>query len=984
MPFRFFYSFENSKMNRFGFFTTWLLLWLSISPRHYLAGQTATVYLDEAYDHLEQGDWAPSLAAAQTAATMFKDSINYPGWLQAQLILSNAIFEQTRDPFKALEVTKSTLNDPWLKLQKEDDFYRYCKVLLFNTWLSKQVGDFAHVKENMEEAYALFKKNLPTKGYKIADFIFADLGNAYVRLKEYQGARQIFEENIQYSQSYPVCAKYNDYGSLYFSLGPTALPTALGIFQQGLEFNKKQPAGSKLPDAEVKLLYLNKAECLAQMGRFDEALDVNREASDLQLSVDDERYQRCMYGLFENYGIIYAGMGKSGRRGKFAESAQWYKKAITLTSNPKNRAPGREIAGFQIALGEVLLDWGKPREALTAFHEAIRTLMPGVSNNSGLNPSVQLLFPEAMLIRALHGKARAFNTLNQLDKALDCYELIPIVEAKLRATHSYESSSLLALKESRQRFQEAVDIAWKLFESSNGNPQYTARAFRLTELARGMLLLQSLIQARQYLPDTIRSKDYELRVRMAWLEHEIAAEQEKIQAASHNQKADSKARQIKISDLERQLFELKLERQKLLADFPAYNNPDSLFLQVLAAKDVRNLLRPGQAMVAYFLTEMAAYIFSFDARGEIRWRSAALPQLFREQTKDFVGYLWAGKEAGRDKFLHQAWLLDSLLLGPERAHWGTSANSLMVVPDDILMLVPFEVLLSRPVLSNHPWRDQPWLLYGYNIGYAYSATLLKVQKGISEEHAIAAVKPAYTLGGFAPTYSNSSYYKLENTAPMVKNVRSLLGGDAWLGIESSEERFKNTAAHYRILLLAMHGISDNENPELSRLLFGDAGPDSLINNNILYASELQIMRLQADLVVLSACHTGSGKLEQGEGVYSLARAFAAARVPATVMSLWLLHASMAPPLVEAFFKYLHQGKTKDEALKLAKREFLKNDENFEMTHPFYWAGLAASGDMRALELPAKPAFEWQLWGALAAISAFLGYYLWRRKGNRTK
>ena len=89
--------------------------------------------------------------------------------------------------------------------------------------------------------------------------------------------------------------------------------------------------------------------------------------------------------------------------------------------------------------------------------------------------------------------------MGQLEKALQCYELIPVVETKLRATYAYESSSLLALDESRHRFDEAISIAWQLYERSNGDRRYADRAFRLTEQARGMLLLQSLAQALAYI-----------------------------------------------------------------------------------------------------------------------------------------------------------------------------------------------------------------------------------------------------------------------------------------------------------------------------------------------------------------------------------------------------------------------------------------------------------------------------------------------------
>jgi CHAT domain-containing protein len=925
-----------------------------------LGAQDGSGLLNLAYDNYEAGKWAEAQAFAQKAAEKFKLEAHASGWIQAQLIVAYSRYDGEGDIFAAQQVLQGIYQAQWLKLKTEDDHYRYCKALLLDGWLCRSVGDVETSKTRLEAAYAIFKKHLPEKGHKIAGDLFAELGNAYVRLKEYAGARQVFEENIAYSARYPACAKFNDYGSLFFSLGDRYLDTALNIFQRGLDFSKKTP----LPPAEVKLLLLNKAECLAKMGRFSEALKANLAAEKYPLAPSDDRYDRCTYGTFENYGIICATMARAGQTDKFPLAVRWYQKAIEWVEKMES-PPKRELSGFYVALGEVYQSWGKTQEAKSAFQRAITVLLPRSASG---NPPASALYAEAMLIRALQGKAKAFVAEGKWEQALECYELIPIVEAKLRANHSYESSSLHALKESRARFHDAVDIAWKCYEQSNGNPRFAERAFRLAEWSRGMLLLQSLVQAKKFLPDELRQRDYALQTRIAKMEREIAAEQDKEKAAD----------QQFLKEKSEQMLGLKIERQQNLAAYPAYRQPDSLLLQVADVSKALGLLGKSQALVDYFLTEKAAYVFSFEKNAGFRWRRAPLPEQFKPDTERFAQFLWAGEEKGREVFLAHARLLDSLLFEPERKLWGANAaKRVVVVPDDVLALVPFDVLTSGTV-GQKSWGAQQWLLREHSFSYAYSVSLLSEQMAISAEQKKAGRVPKL-YGGFAPSYSDSEGYDFVETYPMVEKVKAILGGgQTWGGKQASEWAFKQEGPLCRILLLAMHGLSDNERPELSRLKFGKdaegAGED-----NELYASELQLMRLRAELVFLSACHSGAGKLEQGEGVYSLARAFAAARAPATVMSLWLLQGSAARPMVESFFGQLKKGLPKDEALKEAKTAFLR--DNGELSHPFYWAGLAAVGDMRPIEFGANTPWSLAVSLAVLAIAAATAFWLKRQRVN---
>lgn len=926
----------------------------------------AELHFQRYSEALEQENDALAAQELDQAIAAFRKADVLGKWLYMEVHKGRMKATAQNRPFEALQYMDDCIaQSMWRAPKNRSEHIEHCYFYLDQFYIAKQYAeDFVRAKLALEKAYDIFHKDLNANENDIAKFMYFQLGNTYIRLREFNSAKRIFDEGHAYSLTHkaPEVAKYSDYGGLYVILED--YPRAKQIFLEGVK-------REGVPEEDMVFNKIALVECLTKMGDFDGAAKINKElealiGKPLKTAGATKKLPEFRYNLQENNGIFFDNKGRPDL------ALIWYRKALKTAQDYPNGTK-RQCAFYQNCIGELLLKTGKAQEALQAFHAALQTIVPKFHGPLAENPKIENLKAENVILLALQGKARAYRSLGTLDKALECYELIPIVEAKIRSTHAYESSSLQALKESRQRFQEAVDIAWALFEQSNGNPKYAERAFRLTELARGMLLLQSLVQARQFLPEAIRNQDYDLRVRMAWLEHEIAAEKDK---ASAGEKSDPD----KIKDWERQLFELKLERQRILADFPSYNDPDSLFLEVLAAQDVHKLLRADQCMANYFLTETAAYIFSFDAKGDFRWRKAMLSQGFREQSRGLASYLWASKLEGQEQFLRHAWVLDSLLLGPERARWGKACQSLVIVPDDVLMLIPFEVLLSSPPHPNGAiWREQPWLLAQYNMGYAFSATLLKAQRNISDENERAVSKPPNVYGGFAPTYSTTGDYKLQKTCSMVKNVQKMLGGHAWCDVDASEERFKHSASEYRTLLLAMHGISNPEHPELSHLLFGDPGPDSLINNNILYAPELQILRLQADLVVLSACYSGSGKFEQGEGIFSLARAFAAARVPATVMSLWLFHEDAAPPLVEGFFKYLQAGKTKDEALRLAKLDFLNDEDNFEMAHPFFWAGLAASGDMRALDLPQKTPFYW--WMVSATVLLGLGLW-WRRRKKR--
>ena len=116
--------------------------------------------------------------------------------------------------------------------------------------------------------------------------------------------------------------------------------------------------------------------------------------------------------------------------------------------------------------------------------------------------------------------------------------------------------------------------------------------------------------------------------------------------------------------------------------------------------------------------------------------------------------------------------------------------------------------------------------------------------------------------------------------------------------EASEENFKQLAPQYNVLHLATHAITNDLLPSYSKLLLSknDLGKE----DGILYAYELYNLRINADLVVLSACNTGYGKINQGEGVMSLSRGFAYAGCPNLVTSLWAASDQSSANIIKKF------------------------------------------------------------------------------------
>jgi len=169
--------------------------------------------------------------------------------------------------------------------------------------------------------------------------------------------------------------------------------------------------------------------------------------------------------------------------------------------------------------------------------------------------------------------------------------------------------------------------------------------------------------------------------------------------------------------------------------------------------------------------------------------------------------------------------------------------------------------------------------------------------------------------------------------------------DAYVGLEANKETFLTRIApslpQYGFIVFATHGFVDSSASGMAEplLLLSLVPPGT---DGLLRASEVMGLRMNASVVTLVACQTGLGRQVSGEGTMGMGRAFQYAGARSVLMSMWSVAEDSSIQLVQAFFRYLAQGKGKVEALKLARADL----RNSGYDHPFFWAPFILVGESR--------------------------------------
>lgn len=314
-------------------------------------------------------------------------------------------------------------------------------------------------------------------------------------------------------------------------------------------------------------------------------------------------------------------------------------------------------------------------------------------------------------------------------------------------------------------------------------------------------------------------------------------------------------------------------------------------------------------------------------------------------------------------------------------------DQLIIVPDGSLWHLNFDLLLTQNDLSYDP-KALSYLLKEYAISYASSANLLfapfksdfqskKRQECLAFSFSDGEIIDTNTMSLAALRATN---YDLPGTRKEIKAISDIIDGQYYFGSQAIEANFKKNAGQYNILHLALHGDVDNEHPENSKLLF-TKGKDT-IEDSYLYSHELFAMNIPAELTVLSACNTGSGKIAQGEGIMSLGNAFQYAGTKSLLLSSWEISDQTTPELMKYFYTNLKAGMHKARALQQAKLQYL-NTAHINRTDPFYWGGFYLVGDSSPIPFKDNTMLYWVMGlGVLILLCIGVLWYQRKRKNAR--
>jgi CHAT domain-containing protein/tetratricopeptide (TPR) repeat protein len=707
------------------------------------------------------------------------------------------------------------------------------------------------------------------------------------------------------------------------------LDRAVGFFFQSIEIAEK--ATQNNPYNAFNYFDLGVTELERDLDRAEQYLDRSDQLRGREQSV--ENVSSALRPLVRA-NIAY-------RRKDLAGAEKLLRRSLAYFDD---REPNHPVTSYiRDDLGRVLTESGQTKEAEDLLRRALAQRQQYAPRSQ---ESAQSHYNLGMLFWKTGRLAEAEASLKQ---AIDDFEA-----QKSKLGGSDESMSMFA-----GRFSDFYkDYVRLLIERRREQD-----AFLILERYRAGAFLRTLAQRDLASPDDV-PPDLDRERRQTNGEYDrTQAEIQSLQPAK--QAGELAGALARLGELRRKQEDIAERIAKASPRYAALRYPTALSLP-----DARAALDAGTLLLSYAVGKDESYVFALDAaRGLAVFTLPVGERDLRESVAAFRKLIaWNTRSPELEK---RARMLYDTLLAPVETLVARSGR-LLILPDGPLHTLPWAALAR-----NAGPGDPRYLVEWKPIHVAASATVFaELKKGRSAARTTSSIEvaafgdPKYPPGasrGAGATRGDGgedpdaygepqldamlrSGFRLEPlplSRDEVETIANLYAprSAAYLGEQATEARARSVGRDVPLIHYACHAIVDERSPLDSALVFSIPEkplPDQ--DNGLLQAWEiLEKMRIDADLVTLSACESGLGREAGGEGLVGLTRAFQFAGAHSVLASLWKVDDRSTAELMKRFYRYLKAGRPKDESLRLAQTDLIRSGE---FAQPRFWAAFQLNGDWR--------------------------------------
>ncbi len=893
-------------------------------------------------------------------------------------------FHQRAGQYKLALTTYLQAKDVLAKVYGEDhDIYAIALENLAK--LYGQIGDYDQaLTYYMQAKDILLQKGPNASGlvariYNNLALLYQRVGNYEQALSLFTQAKDIFKKSGDGAQT-QFATIINNMALVYIELGD--YERALSLFIQVKDIFKTI-LGNTHPNFAAVLS--NIADVYKQIGNLDLALSFELEAKDIRLQTLGKEHPSYASSL-KTLASLQVEMGDYEKAQSLLLQAKTIHEKAFGQEHPNFALILNSLADLQIRMGNYPIAWEYLYRAISSmalvqveqhFDKNWLTQLEAVSYPSNTHIE-EILTALSQSYQLLEQDSTISNPKLKQQYVVD---LALALLQKVRAQISTEQDKLRILLRTNQWVQRSIGILNLQTDQE--------KAFQLADQNKSVLLLQASKSEAAYrmgnLPDDLIWQNKRLLKQQAVLQAKLyekneQAEKDSLRNLLNQVNQDIDLWQLEVKNNYPKYYELQ------------YTQPN------IATTEVQALLDPETALIEYMITDSILHIFKISS-DKVDWHQEAIVDTILQQKVSAYHESLSNYELilKNDAKIHQKYT--------QLAHWmyqkllqpilkdESKIKNLIIVTDGVLGHLPFESFLVEAP-SNEEYRNLHYVLRDYNISYNYSATLWKENKQQPKRKhngkmlAMAANYQKLNQGGSPANRSPSAQQLRKVLEPLpaaraeVEALAQQYQGLFAFDSLASEQLIVEKAKEFAIIHLAMHGLLDEQRPMLSALALTENG-DSLYDN-FWQAHEISKMELQANLVVLSACETGYGRFEEGNGIASLARAFMYAGVPSLVVSLWQVNDQSTSIIMQYFYKHLADGKSKAQALQQAKLDYIDAVNHPVAAHPAFWSPFILIGDEAPISLESKASYPWLWWVIGAGVIILLAFFLFLIKKQSSK